>query len=78
MSRTPSPPALRLHIDWTRCDGRGLCTELLPTVLDRDDWGYPLARQRAREPVIPAHLSAEAEAAVRLCPRLALSLHREP
>ncbi|MET4001897.1 ferredoxin [Arthrobacter sp. UYCu511] len=32
-----------LHIDWTRCDGRGLCTELLPTVLVRDDWGYPLA-----------------------------------
>jgi len=21
----------RLHIDWTRCEGRGLCTELLPT-----------------------------------------------
>lgn len=30
-----------LHIDWTKCDGRGLCTELLPTVLGRDDWGYP-------------------------------------
>jgi len=28
-----------LHIDWTSCDGRGLCVELLPGVLDRDDWG---------------------------------------
>ena len=44
--RTPS----RLHIDWTRCDGRGLCTELLPGVLGRDDWGYPLARDGSREP----------------------------
>jgi ferredoxin len=33
-----------LHIDWTACDGRGLCTELLPDLLQRDDWGYPLAR----------------------------------
>ncbi|MFJ6416053.1 ferredoxin [Paeniglutamicibacter sp. NPDC091659] len=30
-----------LHIDWTRCDGRGLCVEVLPEVFDRDDWGYP-------------------------------------
>ncbi|MGI9124601.1 MAG: ferredoxin, partial [Mycobacterium sp.] len=30
---------VKLHIDWTRCDGRGLCTELLPDVLDRDEWG---------------------------------------
>jgi ferredoxin len=29
----------RLHIDWTGCDGRGLCTELLPELLDRDEWG---------------------------------------
>ncbi|MCU1527059.1 MAG: hypothetical protein JWP75_822, partial [Frondihabitans sp.] len=21
---------LQLHIDWTLCDGRGLCTEILP------------------------------------------------
>ena len=24
----------RLHIDWTRCEGRGSCVELLPEVLD--------------------------------------------
>jgi ferredoxin len=70
------PPTLpsRLHIDWTRCDGRGLCTELLPRVLTRDDWGYPLAQDGSREPVIPLGALPEARSAVDLCPRLALAL----
>lgn len=64
----------RLHIDWTRCDARGLCTELLPQLLDRDDWGYPLSRDGSREPEVPPGLSRFAKAAVKRCPRLALSL----
>ncbi len=69
-----------LHVDWTRCDGRGLCAELLPGLLARDEWGYPQARRAA--PTTPGHalveiptkLSADAEQAVALCPLLALSL----
>ncbi len=68
----------RLHIDWTRCDGRGLCTELLPDVLSRDDWGYPLARDGSREPLIPPAALVYARAAVDRCPRLALSLITAP
>lgn len=68
----------RLHIDWTACDGRGLCTELLPEVLARDPWGYPLARAAAREPEIPDALSAHARRAVDLCPRMALRLRSAP
>lgn len=64
----------RLHIDWTRCDGRGLCTELLPRLLARDDWGYPLARDGSREPSVPPSAISAARSAVELCPRLALSL----
>lgn len=64
----------RLHIDWTRCDGRGLCTELLPGLLTRDDWGYPLVRNGSREPAVPAGDLTEARIAVSRCPRLALSL----
>ena len=64
----------RLHIDWTRCDGRGLCTELLPQLLERDDWVYPLALDRSREPQVPDELSKFATAAVKRCPRLALTL----
>ena len=63
-----------LHIDWTACDGRGLCTELLPELLGRDEWGYPLARDGSREPAVPAALERYAERAVAQCPRLALRL----
>ena len=63
-----------LHVDWTRCDGRGLCTELLPELLARDDWGYPLVRAGLREAPVPDDLAAAARAAVRRCPRLALTL----
>jgi ferredoxin len=72
------PPAARLHIDWTLCDGRGLCTELLPDQLARDEWGYPLARSvnpadRSDVPVAADQLGAAADA-VALCPRQALRL----
>ncbi|WP_236793691.1 ferredoxin [Amycolatopsis sp. GM8] len=65
---------MRLHIDWTACDGRGLCTELLPEVLAHDPWGFPVPRDGAREPAIHPELRAHAERAVRLCPTLALRL----
>ena len=68
----------RLHVDWTRCEGRGLCIELLPALLSRDDWGYPLARDGSREPVVPPDDVKEARAAVDRCPRLALSLIATP
>ncbi len=63
-----------LHIDWTRCDGRGLCTELLNS-LERDQWGYPRALgYGSTVPIADDELDAAAES-VALCPRLALSIH---
>ena len=64
----------RLHIDWTACDGRGLCAELLPELLGRDEWGYPVPRDGARAPAVPDALTAHARRAVAVCPRLALRL----
>jgi ferredoxin len=64
----------RLHIDWTACDGRGTCTELLPEVLDSDPWGYPLPRDGSREPQVDPSLTRHARRAVAYCPRLALRL----
>ncbi len=72
--KSPKKSSSRLHIDWTRCDGRGLCTELLPELLRRDPWGYPLVRDGSREPAVPPRSLGEARAAVGRCPRLALSL----
>jgi ferredoxin len=67
-----------LHIDWTLCDGRGLCTELLPELLERDEWGYPLAKQgpagSRSDVVVPPELASAARQAVSLCPRAALRL----
>jgi ferredoxin len=65
-----------LHIDWTACDGRGLCAELLPELLDRDEWGYPLIRDGGREVTTPPELARAAREAVAACPRLALRPRR--
>ena len=76
----PAPPAASLHINWTRCDGRAVCVELLPDVLTRDDWGYPIAT--APSPRSPSNVDiaaedlAAAQDAVALCPVLALTLLR--
>lgn len=57
----------RLRVDWPACRARGLCHELLPDIVDLDEWGYP---------VVTGHLTddqmSEARAAVRACPKLAL------
>lgn len=59
----------RLVVDWPRCQGRGLCFELLPEAVELDDWGYPVVA-----PWIDAHLVAAAREAVHSCPALALRL----
>ncbi|OZE86809.1 ferredoxin [Rhodococcoides fascians] len=71
--RTDRTSEVQLHIDWTRCDGRGLCTELLPEILARDEWGYPLSA--IPDPVVPSTSLGNARKAVELCPRMALSMN---
>ena len=64
----------QLAIDRTRCDGRGMCAELLPELISLDDWGYPvIASGRVAD-----QLSAQAERAVRSCPVLALAMRSVP
>ena len=75
----PAPPAgTALMVDWTACDGRGMCVELLPELLEADPWGYPKARGAAPGggalAVVPDHLAGAAKQAVNLCPLLALRL----
>ncbi|MFG2789490.1 ferredoxin [Streptomyces sp. NPDC048419] len=46
----------RITIDWTSCEGHGLCAELLPEHITSDEWGHPLVagarsrRGRSSEP----------------------------
>ena len=58
-----------LRVDWPSCRARGLCFELLPEVIELDDWGYPVITGE----VTAEHVTA-ARAAVRGCPRMALNL----
>jgi ferredoxin len=63
---------MKLHIDWTRCDGRGLCVELLPELLVEDDWAYPMVRGGGSDVGVPRELHGHARRAVAQCPRAAL------
>lgn len=62
--------AVEIRIDWILCDGFGLCGDLLPDVIDLDDWRYPIIR-----PVpIDSGLLHAAQRAVDCCPTKALKL----
>ncbi|MBF4765775.1 ferredoxin [Nocardioides islandensis] len=65
---------MRLEIDWTRCDGHGLCARLLPERIGLDDAGFPVLGDRMVEGDDLTH----ARRAVSACPRLALRLERAP
>lgn len=62
----------KLEIDWTRCDGHGLCARLWPERIGVDPWGFPL---------LPAAITDEesdrARQIVSICPELALRLAAE-
>jgi ferredoxin len=70
----PRGESALLHIDWTACDGRGLCTELLPELLQRDEWGYPLSLGYGSTVLVSRSLMDAARDAVALCPRQALRI----
>jgi ferredoxin len=63
---------LHVAIDRIKCDGHGLCAELLPEMIRLDDWGYPIIAAGA----IPDRLGTHAQRAVATCPTLALALRR--
>lgn len=59
-----------LTVDWTRCDGHGLCARLVPEAVRLDEWGFPILTPGELSPA----LAKAARLAVQTCPRLALSL----
>lgn len=64
---------LRLTVDPILCDAYGHCAELLPELIQLDQWGYPIIDEQA----VPEHLRGNARQAVAACPRLALGLKRQ-
>ena len=66
---TTSPDTM-MRIDWTACDRRGLCAELLPELIRLDQWGYPIVQAGA----VPAELMTHARRAAAACPTLAIHI----
>ena len=66
--------AWRIRVDPTRCSGRGLCAEIIPELIQLDDWGFPII---SSAPVRGA-LARHARRAVAACPELALFLEPVP
>ncbi|MGO8882194.1 MAG: ferredoxin [Streptosporangiaceae bacterium] len=60
----------QLTVDPIACDGHALCADLLPELVELDEWGYPILA--AGE--VPPRLTGPARRAVRACPTLALRL----
>ncbi|HET9521616.1 MAG TPA: ferredoxin [Candidatus Limnocylindrales bacterium] len=60
----------KLRVDWIRCDGYGLCGDLLPEWIDLDEWRYPILQPGP----VDRGLLHEAQRAVDCCPMKALIL----
>ena len=61
---------MRIEIDWTRCDGHGLCAFLLPEHLRIEADGFPAILA----PEVGDAARRHARRAVAACPALALRL----
>ncbi|WP_432946790.1 ferredoxin [Kribbella sp. CA-253562] len=66
------PGEHELEIDWTRCDGHGLCATLLPDDIVLDEWGFPVLNGRR----VTAGELTNARRVTLACPALALRLRR--
>ena len=66
----PGNDEVRLAVDWTRCRGHGLCSRLVPELVQLDTQGYPVFLDMP----VPFWLEQNAALAVQMCPALALRL----
>ena len=64
----------RLRVDWIRCDGYGLCGDMLPDLIELDEWRYPILHQGPIDP----ELLHDVQRAVDCCPMRALILEPVP
>ncbi|MBK9738426.1 MAG: ferredoxin [Actinobacteria bacterium] len=65
-----------LLLNPTLCDGRGMCHDAAPDLIELDEWGYPLLPGHTlRADLTKGQLKA-AEDATHACPVLALHIER--
>ena len=63
---------LQLRVDWVRCDGYGVCGDLLPELIGLDDWRFPIV---PLDGVDRRHMH-DVQRAVDCCPVKALIVER--
>ncbi len=63
---------MRLRVNPITCEAHGMCVELLPELIRRDDWGYPIIDHAE----VPPELESLARKAAHACPTLALLLEK--
>ncbi|MFC7305584.1 NADH-ubiquinone oxidoreductase-F iron-sulfur binding region domain-containing protein [Streptomyces monticola] len=68
------PSGERLAVDWTLCEGHGLCADVVPELIRLGPDGFP----SVADAPVPLPLRGRAQRAVRRCPALALRLERAP
>ncbi|QHY95437.1 NADH-quinone oxidoreductase subunit 1 [Streptomyces sp. S4.7] len=66
------PSGEKLAVDWTLCQGHGLCADIVPELIRLGPDGYPALADAS----VPMHLRGRAQRAVRRCPALALRIEQ--
>ncbi|AZK94024.1 MULTISPECIES: NADH-quinone oxidoreductase subunit NuoF family protein [Streptomyces] len=66
------PSGEKVLVDWTLCQGHGLCADVVPELIRIGPDGYPAVA----DAVVPVHLRGRAQRAVRRCPALALRIEQ--
>jgi NADH:ubiquinone oxidoreductase subunit F (NADH-binding)/ferredoxin len=63
----------RLTVDWSRCEGHGLCAMLVPDLVNLDANGFPVLSDMA----VPSWLARDSQQAMEMCPAMALQMARK-
>jgi ferredoxin len=64
----------RIRVNPIACEAHGMCAELLPELIELDDWGYPIVDGQPITPELVDHARRAAAA----CPTFALLLEATP
>jgi ferredoxin len=64
--------SVHVHVNPISCEAHGMCAELLPELIQLDEWGYPIVDGKP----LPGALLAHAERAAAACPTFALLVER--
>jgi ferredoxin len=69
-------PQTMLVLNPLLCEGRGMCADAAPDLLELDEWGFPVLPGGGLRAVLSPSQLTSARAATDACPALALHVER--